>query len=263
MKRYICIATTIATVAFCAVAEDATADAAETQDKAVKAYQRTGGHVVKPGSQLGTVTIVNAQSKVTTPEFEGTIEKLRYKMRFNFKLVDGTAVDVSSAKAAKEALKTNVAVFIVDNEALPVSLVALEERWGIVNIAKLGKPDMDKVRRFGRANAELMRIIAYVCGGGESQFAESLLTVGDSPSSWDIAQRELPIDTMNKMAASLAKIGVTPSVSKTYRTACREGWAAAPTNDVQQAIWDEVKAKQAQKPTKPLKITPDMKPQGK
>ena len=38
-------------------------------------------------------------------------------------------------------------------------------------------------------------------------------------------------------------------------SACREGWASAPTNDVQKAIWDKVRAI----PDKPLTIEYDPK----
>ena len=41
-----------------------------------------------------------------------------------------------------------------------------------------------------------------------------------------------------------------------YDQACREGWAPAPTNDVQKAIWDEVHAI----PTEPIKIKPETHP---
>jgi len=34
------------------------------------------------------------------------------------------------------------------------------------------------------------------------------------------------------------------------REACQEGWAPAPTNDIQKAIWNEVR----QLPAKPIKI---------
>jgi hypothetical protein len=48
----------------------------------------------------------------------------------------------------------------------------------------------------------------------------------------------------------LKAIGITKKVVKTYLDACEEGWAPAPTNDVQKAIWDKVHAA----PKNPMKI---------
>ena len=46
-----------------------------------------------------------------------------------------------------------------------------------------------------------------------------------------------------------------PGKRSVYRKACEEGWAPAPTNDVQKAIWDKVHAM----PTEPIKIKPETK----
>jgi hypothetical protein len=53
----------------------------------------------------------------------------------------------------------------------------------------------------------------------------------------------------------LKSLGVTPAEMTTYRKACREGWAPAPTNDIQKAIWEQVKADKERGPTNPLKIS--------
>jgi hypothetical protein len=54
-------------------------------------------------------------------------------------------------------------------------------------------------------------------------------------------------------------LGVLPAQRATYLKACEEGWAPAPTNDVQKAIWDKVHAM----PTEPIKIKPETKKQEK
>ena len=53
--------------------------------------------------------------------------------------------------------------------------------------------------------------------------------------------------------------GVTPARKGTYESACQQGWAPAPTNEAQKAIWDKVHAI----PDQPLKIKyekPDQSP---
>ena len=58
------------------------------------------------------------------------------------------------------------------------------------------------------------------------------------------------------LAASISeKAGVTKSKMTTYLKACQEGWAPAPTNDYQKAIWEETR----KLPEKPLQIKFDPK----
>ena len=60
----------------------------------------------------------------------------------------------------------------------------------------------------------------------------------------------------NKMIDEAHRRGVQSARFTTYRQACREGWAPAPTNDLQKAIWEEVKADKERGPTNPITITP-------
>jgi hypothetical protein len=54
-------------------------------------------------------------------------------------------------------------------------------------------------------------------------------------------------------------LGVLPAQRATDMKACQEGWAPAPTNDVQKAIWEKVKAEKSEKPSKPIKVNYDPK----
>ena len=53
-----------------------------------------------------------------------------------------------------------------------------------------------------------------------------------------------------KMSDTATRLGCAEAKFTTYKQACREGWAPPPTNDVQKAIWDQVR----QMPAKPIKI---------
>lgn len=52
---------------------------------------------------------------------------------------------------------------------------------------------------------------------------------------------------------------ITPAEIQTYRNACRQGWAPAPTNDYQKAIYERMQADKERGPSKPLTITPPAK----
>jgi len=71
----------------------------------------------------------------------------------------------------------------------------------------------------------------------------------------DHAEENVPIDMVDFYVTYLKALGVKPAEKTTYRKACREGWAPAPTNEVQQAIWDKVH----QIPANPMKIEFDPK----
>ena len=229
----------------------------------IQYLQRTGGKVLKPGTRQGYIVVINGQSRVTTPELQSTINRIQEVLNLNVEVKDGAPATIATAKAAREAEKANAAVFIVDNPELPMSLIAYEERWGIVNVAKLEDAKANKVRMFGRTRNEMVRVLAMVCGACESQFPSSVLNVGTRPGDLDMASADLPYDVMNRMMSSLKKSGVTPAVYSTYKRACKEGWAPEPENEYQRVIWEKIKAEQSEKPSNPLTIKPGDKPKGK
>ena len=67
-------------------------------------------------------------------------------------------------------------------------------------------------------------------------------------------ENTLPKDVTCRMAKYLKSRGVTSSVMTTYKSACEQGWAPAPTNDVQKAIWERAKSDKERGPTNPIRI---------
>ena len=65
-----------------------------------------------------------------------------------------------------------------------------------------------------------------------------------------ILNEGMAFDALGGIMNNLRTLGVTQPHKTTYRKACMEGWAPAPTNDYQKVIWEELHAK----PTNPLKI---------
>ena len=232
-------------------------------DREQRRYLKTGGMVLKPGTRTGYLVVVNGQDKVTTAELKPTIAKIQEVLNLNVEVIDGATATLSTAKGLREELKANAAVFIVDDPELPMSLIAYEDRWGIVNVAKLADEKTNKVQRFGRTKNEMVRVLAMVCGACESQFPSSVLNVGVRPRDLDMASADLPYDVMNRMVSSLKKSGVTPAVYATYKRACKEGWAPEPVDEVQKVIWEKVKAEQSESPSNPIRIKPGDKPKGK
>ena len=61
------------------------------------------------------------------------------------------------------------------------------------------------------------------------------------------------------MARNLNALGFKPRRRLTYRRACQEGWAPAPTNEFQKAVWEQVKADKERGPANPITIPPPNK----
>ena len=76
-----------------------------------------------------------------------------------------------------------------------------------------------------------------------------------SLSDIEASQEGIPYDKVISAQKFLKSRGYAPLIRAPYAKACREGWAPAPTNDIQKAIWDKVHAM----PTAPIKIKPETK----
>ena len=75
------------------------------------------------------------------------------------------------------------------------------------------------------------------------------------PKDLDKMLEAAPVDAIQRAIESLKVYGVTPQEMSTYKKACQEGWAPAPTNEYQKAVWDKVHAA----PKNPMKIEFDPK----
>lgn len=173
-------------------------------------------------------------------------------------LVDELGDDSDNVKLAKRCFdlgRTGAAVFVVDRVGEPSLMVAPEDSWAVVNVRNLlsdGK--RDKLDR--RVRQELWRALAYALNGTDSQMQPCLMTTVRSVGNLDSNPLEvLSPEPLFKMQDGCAARNMRPARRGTYRRACEQGWAPAPTNDVQKAIWAEVNAL----PTKPITIKYDKK----
>jgi hypothetical protein len=225
----------VALVAFCAIASYAADKVAELSDaekeaKKAQARQRmmekTGGILEKPGT--GRVVVVNAQDKFSSGDIESQVKKCNSAIRVKIDVEKG-----SWKLGDKLPAGANVAVFIVNDPALPISLVAMEEQWGVLNVAKL-----EGASRFNKA---LARVMISTLGAGVSQFKGSPMQTVTNANDLDKLHSEgITFDALQSIMRNLQNLGVTQARKTTYRRACMEGWAAQPTNSFQKAVWDEV-----------------------
>ena len=214
-----------------------------------------GERIPKPGSQKGKVAIINTQDVVP----EAALKSLAAD---NAKLSGLNIVYEKSAAGAADALKAaskaDIAIVVVADDKTPALLSAVEDGWAVVNVKKLEKglntPE-DKEKFFNaRCQKEILRAFVSIGGGLTSQYPGNILAV-TRIEDLDLCETFIPVDRLQVMTQHLSKRGVSPLVMAHYRQACKQGWAPAPTNDAQRAIWNKVHAT----PDKPIKIEFDPK----
>ena len=107
-----------------------------------------------------------------------------------------------------------------------------------------------------RVLKELTRGFAMLCGASDSQFPGALTSAITKVEDLDHhTDHRLPVDLFIRFKKYMKPFGVAPGNIETYETACCQGWAPPPTNDIQRAIWNEVR----KLPEKPIKIEFDPK----
>lgn len=217
-----------------------------------------GGLIRRVGTGEGHISFVAVGSAVSTSKLQELASRYGSQLRMDISVSERDSLSIANVHDAVEETGGAIAIFFLQDENLPIFLMNSDSRWGIINVASFAD-------KFDSRLAKLTaRAIPDVSGVGKQVFSTAnfkpIVTVDDIDS--------LTVEDISRMVAMgvqehLAPLGVKPYKLNTYEKACEEGWAPAPANKYQQAIWDKVKAEQAQVPTKPIKITPDMKPQGK
>jgi len=150
-------------------------------------------------------------------------------------------------------------VLIVDVKDKPTLSAYPEDAVGIVNAASLKAADAALFAE--RLSKETWRGIALALGGFSTaapngKIVKSVLSPVYGVK--DLDSLKVSVLSPNQCSAvyeSVSSIGLQAAKPALYTVACRQGWAPAPTNDIQRAIWDKVHAL----PTEPLKIKPEEK----
>ena len=217
--------------------------------------RRTGGRVEKPGSRQGVIFFADTQNRINATNINSVARFLANCTGFDVRYA---TTEAGAPMEVKERIKASLVVIVVDDADTPALLVAPEDGWAMVNVAKTCKGlNTDAARakfHAERTRKELLRAYSLLCGGGGSQFPGNAMNCAKQEDI-DTCEFQIPYDLASMHKRYLAEIGITPVVTAPYSKACREGWAPAPTNDYQKAIWEKVH----EMPTEPIKIKPEAK----
>ena len=225
------------------------------QREAYRAKQRAeriayAGGIVRKTEGKGRIVYANLQQTVETKDIAKTMNVLGKFLRVRIDTLDAKAEDVADVNKYLLGNDAKAVVIVVDNATDPAILVAPEDKWAKVNIGKFKDKNVKS-----RTQMELLRAFCYLCGGIGSEYNNPLTGFIGNPTQLDDSPvAELPIDVINRCSPYLKQLGVIPYIESTYRKACREGWAPAPTNAVQKAIWEDINASKERGPANALPI---------
>lgn len=163
-----------------------------------------GEKVKIPGE--GKIAIVNACGVSKAP-LESVVKKLEGFLMVDMEVKEGKW-SLADAKSSFDAVKANAAVFVIKDKGLPLSLVAVESKWGVVNAEGLNDVEVEK---------ETLRVLTMVLGGASSKYKTSAMRAVFSKADLALAGDVLAFDSLMSVFNYLPDLGV-----KQYRIMDRE-----------------------------------------
>lgn len=188
----------------------------------------------------GGMVMLNAEGKlaiVNACAYEGAVISNTVKKIGNVFMIlaeeqKAGSWSLGEAKAAFDATAANAAVFVVKDKSLPISLVAIESRWGVVNAEGMSDAVLAK---------EIMRVTTLILGGASSKYSASVMrpafSLEDIKKVGDLAT----IDSLMAIFPNLKAYGFKQFEMMTFREAYESGYTPAPNNEVQKKIAAEFK----------------------
>lgn len=212
--------------------------------KAIKLANEKAGGFVTQAVTGNVIRVSNTSAKVQN----WMLDKILEEMRSN--------LDVPVVISTDKSVKTAFLLEVKDAGDAPAILIAPENAWAQVNVSALEKGNPDQKTLNGRVIKECWRALGLALGAGYSTYQPDLMDLITDSTQLDAIQPLSPCPaSYNMMMTTAQRIGVQRVRRATYRAACKQGWAPAPTNDLQRAIWEEVH----ELPTNPIKIKFDPK----
>jgi len=255
----------LCTVGTCAdaIAEDANVVASQQgvkpkRSKAEIAMRRHGGTVMRrlPGKAL---LILDCRTS-NASDFQEVIGRLEIASGLPFECKKGNlesgACPVDLAKRSRGENYAGVIVLTSGAADASTLTVLPEDCVSVLNVTPYYSDGTEKGD--DRFYKELWRVVAYTCGGVNTFTPYCVMKTITKPSDLDKIQcKEFNPDVGDMVKRDLGKWGFGRIERQTYSAACRAGWAPAPTNEFQKAIWDKAQIerqfdKQAQAPTNPI-----------
>ena len=216
----------------------------QIRERDERVMKKTGGLLdVSPSGP--EVLLVDARAVPGTAadqvvEVFGRAAKMRVRAA---KIARGPETALAMAQKQLAENGALMVVLVADEKTAPALAVYPEERVAVVNADRLGEGVPAPAKEV-RIIKELWRGLGMIGGAGYSTQDNCVMQPVFSLKELDETKFQVmqPIN-YPKMYKMFNKFGVKRARRIPYRLAVREGWANAPTNDYQKAIWDEEMAK--------------------
>ena len=222
-----------------------------------------GGQLCIWPENPGKFLFVDAQDQVPATAIETPALQIVADFNFNGKVVKGKAPDLRGVAGELKTLDANGAIWVVNDPKLPVVLSAVEDGWGVLNVAPLVADNPDEKKRDERVTKEINRLFGFLHGCYDASMMPGCVmkpAFGGGVKTVDaVSCVQFSPESVNKITSFLRGAGYRPAKRGSYYDACEEGWAPAPTNDVQRAIWSQISSDKERGPSKPLTIAPPKK----
>ena len=243
-----------AVVALGAVAEEAAAQPKKrrmTPALIQKArIEKAGGLVTIPARDPG-VCFANSQKRVGVEVMENITRQMTDLLHISVFVKEEKYSDVTALTAAKPLSAHGAIIAVAEMPGLPALLVAPDADWAVINMSALAGDNPTKEQLEARLVKEMWKAFGQVLGSGWSMTQGCIMKRTPSNASLDaLFGKTIGPEALRNIYGNTASMKFSKGGRCTYEQACQQGWAAAPTNDIQKAVWERVHAI----PDKPLKI---------
>lgn len=202
---------------------------------------RTGG-LVYPPADAKKFAIIDCREK-DVASLSSLVRAVEMKLALDC-VVTSSKLEESDdpSKVALEMKKNGMGAVVVfyERENAPSLCVFPEDAVATVNCLAL--QDADEVVYRRRFVKEFWRSIGFALGayGNSTQMGSSIQPAFSMADLDAIKGVSLSPVQINTVLGSKAKLGIYGKGAVPYTRACREGWAPAPTNNVQRAIYNQL-----------------------
>lgn len=161
----------------------------------------------------GKVAIVNA-CEVSNAALDIAAKKIGNLLMIEAEVQKGTW-KLESAADDFSNTKANVAVFVISCDKLPMSLIAMESKWGVVNAKGLSEKSLEK---------EVLRVMTVLLGGASSKYPASTMRPVFSIEDLDKKAGEvMTFDSLMAIFPCLPELGLKQYQMMTREDAIEEG----------------------------------------
>jgi len=228
-----------------AAEEAAVAERQAKLQEARAAMLRKHGPMVTMRQSGPSILFRNMQAAVSHDVVTNVVENVGKVTRLPFVAEEAEppkSVDpLELARGALASEDVGAAVLLVDVKGWPSLLMAPEQSWVIVNVDALREgADAEQLAR--RVQQQLWRAACFALGAADSRIEKCVMNIVTKPSDLDNLNIAPYPEYLGKMMQRARVLGMESRRIAPYRKAVEEGWAEAPSDEIEQAIWDEVKA---------------------